>query len=64
MPLFILGFVFVVGLFVYYFFSTSSGKSDDEPPKKKKDDGLKKEENVIFLPDDVNEIKKNHKIKH
>ena len=33
MYLFILGFVFVVGLFIYYFLSTSSGSSKDEPPK-------------------------------
>lgn len=63
MYLFLLGFVFVVGLFIYYFFSTSSGRDVDDKPKKK-DDNLKKEENVIFLPDDIDEIKKNHRIKH
>ncbi|HKM28483.1 MAG TPA: hypothetical protein VJY37_02260 [Anaerovoracaceae bacterium] len=44
MPLFILGFFFVVGLFAYYLFSTSS----DKYVAKKKPD-VKKEGNVIYL---------------
>lgn len=62
MPLMILGLVFVAGLFVFYLVSTSgSGGSDDagraEKTKPKKDDGLKRDENVIFLPDDVESVK-------
>lgn len=59
MPLMILGLVFVIGLFVFYLFSTRDGSSEETPQKteKKKDDGLKRDENVIFLPDDVESVK-------
>ncbi len=62
MPLMILGLVFVIGLFVFYLASTGgSGGSDDTKSapsqKPKKDDGLKRDENVIFLPDDVESVK-------
>ena len=60
MPIFVLGLVFVIAFFAYYLFSTKSG-GDDEPPEKK--DDLKTDENVIFLPDDIDEVKKHHKIK-
>ncbi len=60
MPLMILGLVFVIGLFVFYLFSTrgsGGGETPDSSEKPKKDDGLKRDENVIFLPDDVESIK-------
>ncbi len=60
MPLMILGLVFVIGLFVFYLFSTrgnGGGETSVSAEKPKKDDGLKRDENVIFLPDDVESIK-------
>lgn len=58
MPLMILGLVFVIGLFVFYLFSTrGSGGASQNTPEQKKDDGLKRDENVIFLPDDVESVK-------
>lgn len=60
MQLVLLGLVFVIGLFAYYLFSTRGGSSDDSK-KTKKDDDLKREENVIFLPDDLEKIKSKHK---
>jgi hypothetical protein len=60
----VLGVVFVVGLFIYYMFSTSGGGKDKpptpkEPPRK---DDVQEEGNVIYLTDDINEMKKNHRI--
>ena len=70
MPLMILGLIFVVGLFAWYMLSTSgSSDSDDTPPKDKPkerphrpDDNLRKEDNVIYLSDNIEQIKKNHNI--
>ena len=62
MQLVLLGLVFVIGLFIYYLFSTRGGSSDDTKDTKK-DDDLKREENVIFLPDDLEKIKSKHKKK-
>lgn len=61
MPLMLLGLVFVIGLFLFYLFSTKSGSSADEDKMEDKD--LKREENVIFLPDDLEKIKGKHKRK-
>ena len=55
MPLMLLGLVFVVGLFIFYLFTTRDSGADTQPKEK---DDLKKEENVIFLPDDIESIKK------
>lgn len=64
MQLVLLGFVFVVGLFIYYLYSTSGTSSKKEVKKKKPiDDDLERKENVIFLPDDVEKIKERHKKK-
>lgn len=64
MPLIILGLLFVIGLFVYYMFSTSEAKQDHRDPKKKmEDDGIKEEENVIYLPNDLEKVKDNRNIK-
>lgn len=67
MPLMILGLVFVIGLFVFYLFSTresSSGDAAKKAEKQKKDDGLKRDENVIFLPDDVESVKERRRKNH
>ena len=76
MPLMILGLVFVVGMFIFYLYSTSgrAGDYDAEeqtgsgkrprPREKtvKPDDNLRKEDNVIYLSDDIDRIKRNHNI--
>ncbi len=69
MPLVILGLIFIVGIFIYYMVSTSSGKdledgSDgaEKDSRKRKDDDLRKEDNVIYLSDDIDKIKRNHNI--
>ena len=62
MQLVLLGLVFVIGLFVYYLFSTRGGSSD-KIKSTKKDDDLKREENVIFLPNDIEKVKSKHKKK-
>ncbi len=65
MPLMLLGLIFAIGLFIYYIMSTSPRKNDksketqNNSPKKSGD--LKKEENVIFLPEDIEKIKKHHR---
>ena len=68
MPLFILGLVFAVGLFIYYMVSTSGSGQDNTPGKDtgKKTSAasdLKKEGNVIFLPTDIEKAKKEHRRK-
>lgn len=75
MPLMLLGLVFVIGLFAYYMISTGTGGSrknaeegsrrpaQDHKPKDQgpKDDELKTEENVIYLPTDIEEAKRRHR---
>ena len=68
MPLFILGLVFAVGLFIYYKVYTSGSGQDNTPskdPNEKKSQAsdLKKEGNVIFLPTDIEKAKKEHRRK-
>lgn len=62
MPLMLLGLIFAVGLFIYYMVSTSPQRGDENSEKKHgastKEQNLKKEKNVIFLPDDIETIKK------
>ena len=65
MPLVLLGLIFVVGILVYYFLSNQrGGSSSSEKPKStpRKDDDLRTEDNVIFLSDDIDKIKRNHNI--
>lgn len=57
MPLIILGLIFVIGVFILYLFSTYSSSSQ----KKDDENKIKKEENVIFLPDDIESIKEKHR---
>lgn len=54
--IFLLGLVFVIGLFVFYLFSTSNTTKGAD-----REDDLKKEENVIFLPNDIEREKEKHK---
>lgn len=56
--LILLGIIFVIGLFIYYLVSTRA----EAPDTREADDAedLKKEENVIFLPDDIESVKKRH----
>ncbi|MGC2872641.1 hypothetical protein ACDL92_05020 [Ihubacter sp. mB4P-1] len=60
MPLMILGLVFVVGLFIFYLASTQGGR-DKSQKQQKKDSGLQRDENVIFLPNDVERAKERHR---
>ena len=69
MPLVILGLIFIVGIFIYYMVSTSSGKEledgsegAEKDSRKRKDYDLRKEDNVIYLSDDIDKIKRNHNI--
>lgn len=65
MPLLLLGVVFVIGLIIYYFFSDTEvdydnhteGVAEDEP------NPFEKEENVIFLPNDIESVKEMYKKK-
>lgn len=64
MPLILLGLVFVVGLFVFYLFSTTGEKTDtDSKGARKAETGesLEQDENVIFLPSDIERAKKQHR---
>ena len=70
MPLMLLGLVFVIGLFAYYMISTGTGgsrKNSEEgsrspaQDREPKDDELKTEENVIYLPTDIEEAKRRHR---
>lgn len=62
MQLILIGVIFMVGLLLYYIFSTSGGSDEEQPEKKKPDDDLRQEENVIYLSDDIDKIKRNHNI--
>ncbi|WP_027868588.1 hypothetical protein [Eubacterium sp. AB3007] len=63
MPLMVLGVVFVIGLFVYYLLSTSGSKDEPPaPPKPPKKDDIREEDNVIYLSDDIDKMKKNHRV--
>jgi len=73
MPLLILGFVFVVGLFIYYLATTSVTKDEEEnketgpvvrPYREAEEDGdIKKEENIIFITGDIESMKEKYKHK-
>lgn len=58
MPLMLLGLVLVVGLFIYYLLSTSSGAIASREAKEAKKNGDKDDDdNVIFLPNDLEKEK-------
>ncbi len=62
MPLFVLGFIFAVGLFIYYLISTSGGGEKQNRQKPRKSDDVRTDDNVIYLTGDIDKIKKDHNI--
>ena len=64
MPLMILGFVFVVGLFIYYLATTTSRDDQDETQEHGPvDENIKKEDNIIYLNGDIESMKEKYKNK-
>ena len=65
MPLLLLGFVFVVGLFIYYLATTSVNKDDEtDTQTRPKSPYTEMEENeVIFLAGDIESMKEKYKHK-
>ncbi len=72
MPLLLLGFVFVVGLFIYYLATTSVNKDDEADtqtrPKSpytemEENEDIVKDKNVIFLAGDIESMKEKYKHK-
>lgn len=65
MPLLLLGVVFVIGLIIYYFFSDTEIEHDNDIEGVAEDDmnPFEKEENVIFLPNDIESVKEMYKNK-
>lgn len=56
--LILLGIIFVTGLFIYYLAST---RAETKPDDDRTDEELKQEENVIFLPNDIERVKRKQK---
>jgi len=65
MPLLLLGVIFVIGLIIYYFFSDTEVDFDDDFEGVREDEPnpFEKEENVIFLPNDIESVKEMYKKK-
>lgn len=67
MPILLLGIIFMVGLAIYYIFSnqvTDIDNNEDIPGMREDDvDPFEKEENVIFLPNDIESVKEMYKKK-
>ena len=73
MPLMILGLFFAVGIFAYYMIGkqaersgdphASSGASSSSSSATKKDSDLRTHDNVIFLPENLEQMKKDHRNK-
>lgn len=65
MPLLLLGVVFVIGLIIYYFFSDTEVDYDNHTEGVAEDESnpFEKEENVIFLPNDIESVKEMYKKK-
>ena len=67
MPILLLGIIFMVGLAIYYIFSnqvTDIDDNEDIPGMREDDvDPFEKEENVIFLPNDIESVKEMYKKK-
>lgn len=65
MPLLLLGVVFVIGLIIYYFFSDTDIEHDNEMDGVREDEPspFNEEENVIFLPNDIESVKEMYKKK-
>ncbi len=65
MPIILLGAVFAIGLIIYYIFSDREIEFDDDIEGVREDepDPFEKEENVIFLPNDIESVKEKYKKK-
>ena len=65
MPLLLLGFLFVVGLIIYILFSKTDIDVDDDFEGMWEDEPspFDEEENVIFLPSDIESVKEMYKKK-
>ena len=65
MPLLLLGFIFVIGLIIYYLFSNTEVDIDDDFEGVREDEPspFDEEENVIFLPNDIESVKEMYKKK-
>lgn len=65
MPLLLLGLIFVIGLIIYYFFSDTDAEHDNDIEGVGEDEmnPFEKEENVIFLPNDIESVKEMYKKK-
>lgn len=65
MPLLLLGLIFVIGLIIYYLFSDHEIEHDEDIEGVAEDDmnPFEKEENVIFLPNDIESVKEMYKNK-
>jgi hypothetical protein len=64
MPLAIIGFIFLTGIFVYYLISTSSGKTNTKTPNKDEvvNNVHEDKDNTILFPSDVEKAKKKRNI--
>lgn len=65
MPLLLLGLFFVIGLIIYFLLSNTSIDFDNDAEGVGEDeaDPFQKEENVIFLPSDIESVKEKYKKK-
>ncbi|MBR3755785.1 MAG: hypothetical protein IKK48_01620 [Firmicutes bacterium] len=65
MPILLLGLVFAIGLIIYYLFSEKEIEIDNDIEGVAEDDHnpFEKEENVIFLPNDIESVKEMYKKK-
>ncbi len=65
MPLLLLGVVFIIGLIIYYFFSDTDVENHDDTDGVREDEPnpFNQEENVIFLPTDIESVKEKYKNK-
>ena len=65
MPLLLLGLIFVIGLIIYYFLSDTDIEHDNDIEGVREDEmnPFEKEENVIFLPNDIESVKEMYKNK-
>lgn len=65
MPILLLGLIFGIGLIIYHLLSDRAVEFDDDIEGVAEDDAnpFEKEENVIFLPTDIESVKEMYKKK-
>lgn len=65
MPLLLLGVIFVIGLIIYYFLSDTEVNFDNDADGLREDEPspFEEDENVIFLPTDIESVKEMYKKK-